>query len=1613
MFVFSLGVAALLLSKRLDSYAIQIAASNVQHGGKAAGLTVPSVQAQASVLERIYSKLTAPSYIECHGTGTQLGDPIEFSGLVKCFKEREAKKGERPAIVLGAVKTLIGHLESCSGMAGVIKLVLSMRFQCVGPLMHFSTVNKSIPILGSRFAVANEAITWETKNSVGGVSSFGMGGVNAHVALRLLSSVREERCGGCQSAYHRVVLSAEPGVLERMTVSFADYLSETPDIDLCGVASALSVRFMMPESIAVVAASIKDLRYKLLSLDSSVVSLDSSCSHAHRLTGLPKYSFRENRLWFRLRSDDQQQLHTLAATKLTWRLLENVFFLRDHVVQGSVILPGVFYLELARRTWKSLALSSPFALQQVVWQAPSVPSNGILDMDVQIEGGKVEMFVRDRQVFSCFVPVEAASVASTWSWPRHVALDWTMSKEEAYVKLREHGLAYGSSLNAIDKFGLTGKYGFSFLRKNGDLGADLVLHPSLLDGAFQTVVMHHICSHENGSVQFLPFNLERIVWSLPSDFMPDEVVALVEDQSLDVSHQLQYQIWLVDPQTLKLLVEFVGFVRKPNSMVKQGGQLQALTTTTVRVSNNRPSIYVDTWKSSKFVAPTGVVGGKLLVLNDAGTSEGGWANFTTRFESCSFVAVHEKTKSSFDALFTEWKDRMDMIVIDWSDLSVLSVFHMVKSLLGMHLNINMVRLFRGLKGDAKGLASMVGGLARTLVYESPLMPLVSVWLEDPLLSVSDVVASLLVEETTIELLELRFCNGNRLERSLEEAKQLELDASRPVFGKSKRYLITGGAGGIGLVLARHLGRTYQAHIVLLGRRPYVPNEMLDSLKVDCASVEYVSADVCNLSELQRAVPYIGDIHGVIHCAGLIRDAFLLNKSEMDFLAVLGPKMDGCRNLDALTKSSPLDFFVVCSSIAALLPNQGQSDYASANSFMDAFVLERSGPGKSVSIGWSLWEDGGMKVTTEEKEHLEKVFGIHPLSSSLALVGFEELLRSSVRHAIIASPNARIGSVSSKASVQSGVVESKDLKRIISTVLAEELMLNPGELLDNTSFSSLGLSSMVISSINSRLEEQLGPISKTLFFEYDNLKDVLAHFARLATRRKKGTAVKRVAKREAFKSFSSLLSRVDADSKCAFCVLKPLDLHVHGFFIGGRASVPGGCFLEFAMQAGSFFLETAVTSVKDNFWPNPMFMDAAAETVMRIDFTESSSGGALNFVVSSEEGVHATGALGFEDDDCADMDSELRDWAGTLPPSPPTKTVDREQFYSIIEANAELHLEGRFRLIREMKEFDKVAVSRYELTDDMSLQYHLHPVVVTGVEQTLLVFTALKYKPLIAEELKLMPVAIEFAGAVKQVPPSGWIVLSSLTNVMASNLLHKVDAFVLDDDLNCVACVKGNAMRIQRSTSTVVPTPIRVPSLRSVVISSRAVRVGDAWNMRQFCEGLQSSREMMVAIPVDRWVPNADLPKDACLFVGLSQFDCGLFSISPKEAVVMDPQHRMVLECCWEALFPFLDEEDKNVGVYVGIGKPEYALRGAVVGYQSGHFETGNWNAGASGRVSFTFDLQGRAMCFDTACSSSLVSVLVGMESVRLGIEHRVLAGGVNAICHIGTTLNYFMAGTTN
>lgn len=186
------GVAAIFIKplsnalKDGDSIYAVIKGSAINQDGKSAGLTAPNSLAQAEVITQAWREAGIDpetiSYIETHGTGTKLGDPIEVDGIQKSFRKYTSKK---QICAIGSVKTNIGHLDSVAGVAGIIKAVLALKNREIPPSLHFEVPNRKINFLDSPVYVNNRLTPWLTNGFPRrcGVSSFGFSGTNCHFVL--------------------------------------------------------------------------------------------------------------------------------------------------------------------------------------------------------------------------------------------------------------------------------------------------------------------------------------------------------------------------------------------------------------------------------------------------------------------------------------------------------------------------------------------------------------------------------------------------------------------------------------------------------------------------------------------------------------------------------------------------------------------------------------------------------------------------------------------------------------------------------------------------------------------------------------------------------------------------------------------------------------------------------------------------------------------------------------------------------------------------------------------------------------------------------------------------------------------------------------------------------------------------------------------------------------------------------------------------------------------------------------------------------------------------------------------------------------------------------------
>ncbi|MCX8132088.1 MAG: phosphopantetheine-binding protein [Clostridia bacterium] len=205
--------------------------------------TAPNVDGQAEcIAEAIAVSGIDPetiTYIDGHGTGTDLGDPIEIAALTKAFRSHTKKK---QFCAIGSVKTNIGHLVNAGGLASLAKAVLAMEHKVIPPSLNFEEPNHKIDFVNSPFYVNTKLSKWETNGFPrrAGVSSFGIGGTNTHVILEEAPELEPSKKSS--RPWQLISLSAKTGTaLEKMTSNLAEYMRKNPDINLADTAFTLHV----------------------------------------------------------------------------------------------------------------------------------------------------------------------------------------------------------------------------------------------------------------------------------------------------------------------------------------------------------------------------------------------------------------------------------------------------------------------------------------------------------------------------------------------------------------------------------------------------------------------------------------------------------------------------------------------------------------------------------------------------------------------------------------------------------------------------------------------------------------------------------------------------------------------------------------------------------------------------------------------------------------------------------------------------------------------------------------------------------------------------------------------------------------------------------------------------------------------------------------------------------------------------------------------------------------------------------------------------------------------------------------------------------------------------
>ncbi|WP_394846825.1 SDR family NAD(P)-dependent oxidoreductase [Pendulispora brunnea] len=638
----------------------------------------------------------------------------------------------------------------------------------------------------------------------------------------------------------------------------------------------------------------------------------------------------------------------------------------DHVALGRTLLPGVALFGLAQAAASASHPTRVPVLREALVHTPLlVPERGEVRVQVSVAPDDIGFRVRihsapvaqraDDVVWTLhaeafFEPCEAAASPPPALWevpPKHAEPE---SLDGYYAALREHGLDYGPTFQTLRASFRDGAVRWVRSELPEALQSEATayaMHPALLDGVLHALGLWQAEAQQG---MFLPFSLEGMT------------------------------VW------------------------REGA-----TAVWARVERHRESeeIHrVEVVLYDDHGVPLGELRGLRLKRADEGALRRATGAERHRYELRWTRVPPRETRPGFDGFLHDWpapSDDPDTLVAKTHTQTAEALAELQALVVREEPPRRVVWLTRGAvaTGDADPALSLaqapLWGLGRTARNEHPELGLRLIDVGTGEVDAKLLDAALAMDDEP----ELAIRDGQLLAPRLVRPGPAT-DEALPAIERRATYLVTGGLGALGLEVARWLAQRGAGHIALISRLPATDDatvQALDALRALGSTVTVLACDVANAGAVHALVSSLSrvrELRGIFHCAGVLDDGVLRKQTAERFAAVMAPKVAGAWNLHRAAKGLPLDFFVLFSSVAGLLGGPGQSNYAAANSFLDALAHHRRARGlPATALAWGYWA-----VRSNMTAHLQQAdiarmgrLGLAPLAVDEGMRLFERALEA--------------------------------------------------------------------------------------------------------------------------------------------------------------------------------------------------------------------------------------------------------------------------------------------------------------------------------------------------------------------------------------------------------------------------------------------------------------------------------------------------------------------------------------------------------------------------------------------------------------------------------------------
>ena len=549
-------------------YAILRGMSVSNDGKEKAGYYAPSIRGQEIAIENAIVKADINpetiSYIEAHGTGTKLGDPIEFQALKHVYEKYTMKK---QFCGIGSVKTNVGHLDTVAGIAGCIKLALSLKHKIIPATINFKEPNPEIDLENSPFYIQDEILDLSKHKSPIRValSSFGIGGTNVHAILE--EYIENSEMSYKEADNYIIPISAKTqDILDKYVENIYEYLKRNSNVSLRDISYTLQTgREQFQCRIAFCVQSTDELLKKLHTylsddyntnnkenrfknelfqnwIEGKIVDWNSNYekNNIPYKISLPTYPFSGKFFWI---SDKEKKgklletplifphclLDTIRISSLkrqcyTKKLTGKEFFLNDHIINGEKILPGVIYIEMARAASKNACECEINRIKNIVWSQP-ISVNNICDVNIEVKNVEVDIIKyrittkagKNEIIHSQGIALHDSSILNREIFSQIFPIE--MYKERCNKFIDKENF-YKSSLTSVYQYGITFRpitelYSntsetLAFLeipQERLDTYREFTLHPSILEGGLQSITG---LLSDSQKIPFMPYSIEDI-----------------------------------------------------------------------------------------------------------------------------------------------------------------------------------------------------------------------------------------------------------------------------------------------------------------------------------------------------------------------------------------------------------------------------------------------------------------------------------------------------------------------------------------------------------------------------------------------------------------------------------------------------------------------------------------------------------------------------------------------------------------------------------------------------------------------------------------------------------------------------------------------------------------------------------------------------------------------------------------------------------------------------------------------------------------------------------------------------------------------------------------------